>query len=401
MGRGSKIVLLLFGLAFLGILITEIVRPRPLNWRPSFTRSATIPFGCYVLYNELPRLFPGQEPEALEGSPYEWLRMRDSTQPATLLFINDQTYFDEQETDALLEFAASGNTVFLASQNFGPYLSDTLNLGVRDSYSLLDESVRLSLSSRDWHSESYSYDKGYIRTYFSSVDTATARTLGRVEFREQQLPADTSRLRSEINFIRQPFGKGELYLHTTPYAFTNYYLIGGNEAYAAHVLSYLGDDPLYWDNYVKSGRVVVESPMRFVLAQPALRWAYYLAAAGLLLFVVFKARRVQRIIPIITPLENSSVNFAQTVGELYFQHRDYSGLIDKRLQIFREHLRSRYFLKWDTADPDLARKLSLKTGVTENHAAKAVAFIRQLQAKSTNNEQDLMRLHRLLEPFKI
>ena len=400
MGRGSKIVLLLFGLAFLGILVTEMVRPRPLNWRPSFTRSATIPFGCYVLYSELPDLFPGAMPESLEGSPYEWLRVRDSSQQAILLFINDQTYFDQQESNALLAFAASGNSVFLSSQNFGPYLSDTLNLDIQDSYTLLDQTVRLSLAARNWSSESYAYDRGYVRTYFSSVDTARARALGYVEFREQDLPADTSRLRREINFIRQPFGKGEFLLHTTPYAFTNYYMISGNETYVTRAFSYLGDAPLYWDNYVKSGRAVVESPIRFVLAQPALRWAYYLAATGLLLFVIFKARRIQRIIPIITPLENSSVSFAQTVGELYFQHRDYTGLIEKRLQIFWEHLRSRHFLKWEADDPGLARKLSLKTGVPEGQAVKAVVFIRQLQAKSPHNEADLMRLHRLLEPFK-
>ncbi|MDT8348035.1 MAG: DUF4350 domain-containing protein, partial [Flavobacteriaceae bacterium] len=123
-----------------------------------------------------------------------------------------------------------------------------------------------------------------------------------------------------------------------PQAYTNYYLLNGNKDYAALSFSYIQHRSLYWDNYKKAGRIVITSPMRFVLSQTSLKWAYYLTIATLLVFVIFKAKREQRIIPVLAPLENSSVAFAKTVGSLYYQHKDYSDLIQKKTNYFLEFI---------------------------------------------------------------
>jgi len=57
MDKRSKIILGVFCAVIIAIIVTEIVRPKPINWRPSYTASSKIPFGCYVLYNELNTLF--------------------------------------------------------------------------------------------------------------------------------------------------------------------------------------------------------------------------------------------------------------------------------------------------------------------------------------------------------
>ena len=119
-------------------------------------------------------------------------------------------------------------------------------------------------------------------------------------------------------------------------------MLKDNADYVANAFSYLGDKDVYWDNYKKSGLVVINSPMRFILNQESLRWAYYLGMIGLLIFVVFKAKREQRIIPVIKPLENSSIEFAKAVGGLYYEHRDFTDLIFKKINYFLEHIRSHY-----------------------------------------------------------
>ena len=79
MDRRSKIILIIFSVVLIGIIVTEIVRPKPINWSFSFTAEDKIPFGCYVLYEELPNLFPESDIDKVTESLYEVLVNRDTT----------------------------------------------------------------------------------------------------------------------------------------------------------------------------------------------------------------------------------------------------------------------------------------------------------------------------------
>ncbi|MEH6512126.1 MAG: hypothetical protein V7734_03375 [Maribacter arcticus] len=79
MERRSKIILGFLIAVLVGIIVTEIVRPRPINWRPSYTSISKIPFGCFVLFNELPSLFPNSEIQSVEESIYDVLIKNDSS----------------------------------------------------------------------------------------------------------------------------------------------------------------------------------------------------------------------------------------------------------------------------------------------------------------------------------
>ena len=136
MDKRAKIVLAAFVVVILGIIITEIVRPRPINWRPSYTSTDKIPYGCYVLYNELPEIFDAAEVVPMTQNVYKNLFARDTTEVSTYMFINNFIYFDEQETHQLLDYVSEGNTVFIAASDFGGFLSDTLNIRVRSDYLL-------------------------------------------------------------------------------------------------------------------------------------------------------------------------------------------------------------------------------------------------------------------------
>lgn len=401
MQKSSKILLLLFGLSVLGIGIFEVSRPRPLNWRPDFTRTSRDPFGCYVLYQELPGLFPEAGVTPISTDLYTWLRTRDTTRKASLVVINEQADMDPTLAYALLDFTQKGNSVLISSHTFGQTLEDSLGLTVASEYGFGSEAVEVRLEGRAWDSLNPTLDKGYLRTYFTAVDTARAIALGVVRFEAADFATGNPVAQERLNFVRLPVGAGQLLLHTTPYAFGNYHLLGPGGPYAAGVFSYLDNAPLFWDNSMKSGRVVVQSPLRFILAQDALRWAYYLALTGGLLFLLVRSRRQQRIIPLMPPPENTSVAFARTIGDLYFQHGDATDLIRKRIRFFREALRSKYFLKWDDQDGGLSRRIALKSGVAESAAENLLKTIRQLERKTTHTESDLLRLHRLLEPFNL
>lgn len=402
MDKRSKIIIGLFIAVLLGIIVTEVIRPKPLNWKPSYTSADKIPFGCYVLFEELPGLFPGQELISIKESMFNTLLARDSTKISNYLLINNFLELDRQEANQLLSYVHSGNDAFIAASSFGAYLSDTLNLKVESLYTIREDTVQITLTNPVFPKGDYLLARGSYNTHFTSVDTINSTVLGHISFNEKKgimgtAPKNTVK---QPNFIRVNFGEGHFYLNSTPQAFTNYYMLGGNQNYVGNSLSYLRNTTLFWDNYKKAGRVIIDSPMRFVLNQPALKWAYYLAVIGILIFILFRAKREQRIIPVVLPLENSSIDFAKTIGGIYYEHKDYSDLIAKKANYFLEYLRSHFYINIQHINDKTVSDLSARSGKSISETKAMLDLLIVLKSKKQHNEQDLINLNKKIDQFK-
>ena len=117
-------------------------------------------------------------------------------------------------------------------------------------------------------------------------------------------------------------------------------LDGGNGAYLFRLLSHMGDLPvLRTEGYMKETAQVQKSPFRYFLSQPPLRWALYLTMIAILLFMIFTAKRRQRVIPVIREPANRSLEFTELIGTLYFQKKDHDDLVRKKFTYFAEELR--------------------------------------------------------------
>ncbi|SIR02554.1 DUF4350 domain-containing protein [Maribacter ulvicola] len=401
MGKRSKIILGLFIAVLIGIIVTEIVRPRPINWKPSYTSVSKIPFGCFVLFNELPNIFSNSEIESVESSIYDALLQRDSTIPSNYVIINDYIYLDEQETNQVLKYVAGGNQVFIATSNLTGQLADTLNIEITQQYDILEDSVKASFTNKNFKQNNFYFSRGAHPSYFVSVDTVNTQILGHLQFTSSSfLENNKEEIKVRPNFIKTSFGKGNFIINTLPVAYTNFYMLSDNTDYSTQSFSYLSDQLLFWDDYKKTGRKVITSPMRFVLNQPALKWSYYLLVIGLLLFVIFKAKRQQRIIPVIKPLENSSVAFAKTVGSLYYQHRDYTNLNDKKMTYFLTYVRNRYYMNTTVLDENFITQLSAKAGKSREETKALVELLLRLKNKPVHTEQDALVLVQKINSFK-
>lgn len=392
--KRSKRVLWVFGIALLGILITELVRSKPIDWRASYISSDKIPLGNFVLFEEAPTLFKNAEIEKVIKDPYEFLVDSTYAQNSAYIFINDEILFDERQADEILKYVENGNTVFVSSRSFGSILADSLQIYGATVYNILEEEIHPKFFSPSLKQDSLpSFKKGVFKASFIEIDTLKTTALGYYESESPKL--------EEINYIKVNYGKGKFLLHYLPETFSNYYLLKGNEQYAANVFSYIDADKIYWDEYLKSGRKVVTSPMRFILDQAPLTWAYYVLLGGLLIFVLFKGKREQRIVEVLEPLENTSVEFTKTIGDLYFQHKDYSNIIAKKITYFLETLRSKYFLNTNEITEDFIKKLALKSGNTFEKTQKLVHLIKHLKEKSVHSEADLLELNKQIEAFRL
>ncbi len=392
--KRSKRVLWIFGVALLAIVVTELVRPKPIDWRPSYISTDKIPFGGFVLSEEITSLFKNATIQKIDKDPYEFLTEGTYGSNSAYVFLNDELFFDERQTEEILKYAEAGNTVFISARSFGTFLADSLKIAASPNYTILEEEIHPQFFSPALRQDSLaSFKKGIFKTTFKTIDTLKTTALGYFKNNEAHL--------DELNYIVLNFGKGKLLLHTLPEAFSNYYLLKGNEQYAASVLSYIDADKIYWDEYLKSGRKVITSPMRFVLDQAPLAWAYYVLLGGLLIFVLFKGKREQRIVEVIEPLQNTSVEFTKTIGDLYFQHKDFSNLIAKKITYFLETLRSKYFLNTTELSEDFIKKLALKSGNNLESTQKLMHFIKHLKEKSVHSEADLLELNKQIEAFRL
>ncbi|WCO02624.1 DUF4350 domain-containing protein [Psychroserpens ponticola] len=395
MSRTLKIYVGILVLLFVGIIAIEFSTPPPINWTKTYNETHKIPYGTFVFYEELGTLFPESKVQDVKNTPYEYFddyySWEDSSYltTGTYIVIDDFVNIDNTSAQELLDFASAGNDIFLSSNYFPDRLKDTLGFNTQNDFTFKGKG-ELSLTSPSFENDSITINKGLSNIYFSKIDTLYTTVLGYQKF------ADSA----YVNFIKTSWGDGYFYIHLQPIAFTNYHLLKkDNKKYASSIMSYLSDDTIYFDSRNKLGKELGASPLRFIHSQPALRWAWYLALITTIVFMIFNAKRKQRIVMVINPLKNTTVDFTKTIGNLYYETKDHDNLIEKKITYFLEFIRRVYYLDTQILDEKFVKNLSLKSGKDQSKVKKLVNQIAHLKAKTPCNEGDLLRLNKAIEDF--
>lgn len=382
------------------IVLAEWLTPPPINWFPSFSAADKIPYGTYVSYRLMSRLFPDTDIRAVQITPYELLHA-ESFERTTYVFINDSFAPDPVETAALIEFVEAGNHVFIAADMISGPLADSLRIEttfnfVRPESALLEETAALTgIINADstiidfvnpaLKSGGYRYKKGTVSHYFEAYDSSGVVILGVNNHRQ-------------VNYLKMPRGAGVFWLNAVPHAFTNYNVLDPvNRGYLERATAYLpADHDILWDEHHKSGRREVRTPLRYVLSRPALRWAYSLTLFTVVLFILFEGKRRRRAIPVLKPLPNDTLEFVDTTGRLYYQRRNHQNIIQKKFTYFQEHLRTHYALLIPAETTEVwFDRAAEKTG----RPAALLKEICDAAGQSHPTDQGLLRFNRLIEQF--
>ena len=204
---------------------------------------------------------------------------------------------------------------------------------------------------------------------------------------------------TRVNFVKVPWINGNFYLHTQPAAFTNFHLLKSNHyQYAEKVLSYVPKSNLFWHIQSQTGEIISDSPLRYIFNQPALKWAWFIGLFGMLFFMIFNAKRKQRIVPIIEPLQNSTIDFTKTIGNLYYQEGNHDDIINKKIIYFLEKIRNEYLLDTTILNDDFIKKLHQKSGKNLVHIQKVVFLINAYRkSPHTSIEEDLVQINNAIE----
>ncbi len=379
------IVLILISVAF--FFVFEWLTPKSVSWRTTYAQDDKMPYGTYVIYNQLHDLFPGKTIEVNTKSYYELLH--DTHKKNTLIIINREFYIDQASLESLLAYIARGNEVFISAMYFTPLLADTLGFSMESNFFAPGKTQYLSLVGD---------------TAVTSLDATINAEFYR-GFRKAGKKNDFTVMgrygNNEINFIKFNTGKGVLYLHSTPMAFTNYYILKGiTKDYVEKVFSLLTLNNVTWDNYIRHNRFLNTSDLIFIKSNPALRSAFYLSIILLVLFMFFYGKRRQKAVPVIAPLKNNSMDFADTISKLYLQQHKHKDIAEKQIRYFMDYVRLYYHLHPDFKSDQFKKSLALKAGKQESEVAELLDYMKTINKKSVVSAAGLLLLNKKIENFK-
>ena len=195
-------------------------------------------------------------------------------------------------------------------------------------------------------------------------------------------------------------GKGKVVVVSMPMLFSNYGILNDTiRPLVMRLLSQCSDlpmvryDPSLIDK-IDNDEEDSESPLRYLLANRPLRWALYLALATLVAFVVFSARRRQRIIPVIKPPVNHMMDFVKRIGGIYFKRHDNVDLLNKKYVTFSNDLRSKAMIDLDNEDniDDELLALSNRTGFPLNELQQQVRDVKDAVNANRISDRQLQQL---------
>lgn len=398
--KSSTKFLLGLGIVFLLLFLVEYSQDEPIDWSPGFGKLEKKPYGNYLLFELLPELFKDQKIETINNSIVDQMNEVTLSQSTGInyVFISENLDFNPYETEAILDFVKNGNYLFLAATTFSDTFAKTLDIKQKNLDDNPFYSYRDSLFHFNYCDRFKSSDTGYVvNNEYSQVNTY----FDSIRFEKKMLVADSMHrcLMTEINY-----GEGRIIMCTMPFAFTNYYMLKpANLDFVTKAFTRMPVQNVWWDEHYKSG-LSAETPTRYIMSKKGLRWAYYLAIIGIVLFVLFMGKRRQRIIPLQDPMKNSSLEFAETVGQVYYERGDHHNLALKKIKYFMEYLRAVYYvnpvheLQRDRAA--FIEHLCQKSGKPAKELKSLFSFILYIENADTINEKELIQLNALIEKFK-
>lgn len=438
----------LFAMLVLFVLfcLLQVNLPKKFVWSPTFSHVDKQPLGCFVFDSVLTQSLPNGY--HVTKKTFFQLDQEHAKEKISVLMVVDQQDLKQLDVKYLCNIARRGGKVMVvASSSFDDgrnadtvvvdELERTFKVKIEDGIYFSLRGILSGLKAHDndmydtiyWNNRETMYAAQPYRMFYNMVGGTlfvdsvpkvkrlayTLSTAGYdykydslyvgdftrfdtiVDKKERIERIDTFAIKKVPTAVSVPYGKGEVIFVSSPLLFTNYGMLEGNTfVYIFRLMSYLADLPVYrTEAYVKTDAMLVaeQSPFREFIKRPPLRWALYLALLGVVLFMIFTARRRQRVIPIMSKPANRSLEFIQLIGTLYYQRKDHVDLVRKKFKLFAEELRKTAGVDISDVNTDDReyQLLAEKTGMNCDRLKKVIRQIRLVLHSEGNISVEEMR----------
>lgn len=407
MKKAAIVVLIILGVVVLVFLYLSLNKNR-YNWFETYASKSDQPFGTRYFHDLL-------ESYATAGfidnktKPLEVLL--DTAASATPTTYVSTGYFwdgDSVSAAALLRFIEAGNEAFIIVNVEPQTLLEKAYLRECSSFIKFPTVESKTITANFFHptfassggyafthrvkDEDVDYSWHYVNSYALCDSAYSIVPLGFF---------DTD----HVNFFKIPYGKGNLFVHTNPMLFTNYFMVEESGVdYAAAVISHSPNRKIIWDDYQAGFSFnrrpnAYNNPLYYILEQPALRYAWWMMLALALIYVVFAAKRQQRFIPVVEKKTNTSLAFLKMVSSLHFRNGNNADMARKKMRYFLHTVRSRYGLHTHTIDAQFIEKLSTKSQVSQQELELIFQQYRIINNFQEIDSAPLVNLYNAIQNF--
>lgn len=384
MNRTFKIYAVIFIIIMVILALFELNKKEVLDWRKNFDVNKKSPFGLFVFNQESKDLFKNKLTK-VNLSPYNYYSQNNPAKDKKHNILIIESEIDAESWYKILEQAEKGSNVMVIASRVPKAISDSIGFYM-SQISFEDNNV-LKLTDKKYVDDSLKLDKFPSGKGFSYIKPKV-QVLGKTVEEDND---------DQANFIKAPFGKGHIFVHSEPLFITNYYLLKPqNLKYAENIFSYLNENETLW--FTEAHTTESSWSLRFILSNPPLKYAWWVFLGGMVLFIFFNAKRKQRIVPVIEPLRNTSADFVKSIGNLYLQEGDFHDMMAKKAQYFLNKVRIDLLIDTQNLDGDFAKKLHLKTGKPIEMIEEAVVLMKKAQDPYASvMKEDLAKMNALLD----
>lgn len=363
------------------------------DWSVDFKPESKEPFGTWVFQETLKKTYGEENIVSLkEGGFYN---INSQSKDKGYLFIGEYFNPSRSQADSLRSFISAGNEAIIITEGWS-FTTDSLLLYIEpiNEHEASATCISLYKQPKDYVLETY-------YRHFDSMATSYNTTLN-IDSDSILFAYDTiSTIDRELPIaINMTIDEGQLFLHTQPYVFTN---IGLEQEeiseYAIRTIPLLDIDTLYIDreSFLNKNQEDKQSPLQFVMSQPKLKWAYYIMTAGLLLFVISRGKRRQRVIPTLEQNENTSLEYIKAVSDLYRTQNQHHKLAKQLKLIFHQWVKKKYYIL--SGEAGYTKKLSKKSRIPEEEVERLINRLNAAQNNQRFDDTQLTNLHKDLEQF--
>ncbi len=427
----AVILLLLF------VLLGGSGSKKNFNWKETYDSKSKEPYGTFIIHEMLKDYFPNNKLTNIKSNVVSELPIdEESDEVKNYIFVGEGMFMKTEEINHILKFVSKGNNAFIASKSL-PY----------------DMSFLL------YYQECYDYENGeqiYWNDYDSFEDTLVKPNLKHNQLRQNRLryvfendyitqeyrwhyipneyfcendmgftslgTLSDSRVGeynyfSMINYAEEGDKGGQVYLLTTPIMLTNYFLTNKSKLdFASKWFSHLEEGDIYWDDYSRvteefSRRanqfrsnnredmtLSSESPLKYILQDRYLSAAWYTLVGMAILYLMFRAKRRQRIIPVMKQNANTSLEFISTIGALYYNKKNNRNLCEQKMKMFKYFMFQRYGITVShTLSDKFIKKAAKLSGVPEQKYQDLAKLYKNIISGVYITDNTTIHFHQLLE----
>ncbi|MBX2842459.1 MAG: hypothetical protein KTR26_11860 [Flammeovirgaceae bacterium] len=424
MNKNQRLYLIIGVIIFAigGFFFLNYSNEKRYSWKETYKIDEVQPYGSFAAAELLKSLYPDSAFVEINRSVSKELVM-DETGNSNYIFIGANCYLSTSDIDTLLSFMIQGNNVFISCKSTPSGLLDTIfsYQYCYDNYSSFDmwedtidylpEELNLitdSVITTNFYHEELKREENYkfklkhpnkysmyatAPYFFDSADCYTPISkLGYINDHT-------------LNFIKISYGNGNLFYHTQPVFFTNYFLREkeGLEYFEKSV-SHLNKGKIFWDEASKIPLQYddfnkARSPLSFILSQKSLRWTWYMLIVLVIIYLLVFSKRKQKIIPYVPAPANSSISYAKTIGRLYLGPGGHRKIIALKMKMFLDHLRTRYNIHLHEMNEHEIKLISGKSGIEQKEVQDIFDKFEASKKIEKVTDDFLIKFYKAIESF--